>query len=365
MRKHLIWVTVMLIVLTACGVSPTLILNSTSISTATEKFIATPIPGTTPTSALGISSTAAAYLQTALEIMQKNGIHRYQVDWNAVAKEAFLEAQHAQSEDETYSAIRNALREAGGRHSVFLTPDKAAELEHSTVSDNPPPRGKMLLGKLGFIAIGEFISPILEEAAKYATSVQQLIHDLDASGSCGWLVDLREDKGGNMWPMMAGLGPILGEGKNGAFINPDGQEANWLYHDGQALLGGEVLVQVTEPAYQLKNPSPPVAVLTGEQTASSGEAVVVSFRGRPHTRSFGYPTAGLSTGNSGFPLSDGAVIVLTSVVFADRTGQVYGDQIIPDEVVDSNVKFTRILGEIIHQPAIDWLMAQPTCSTQK
>jgi hypothetical protein len=56
------------------------------------------------------------------------------------------------------------------------------------------------------------------------------------------------------------------------------------------------------------------------------------------------------------------MIVLTTAVFADRTGQTYGDRIYPDEVVDDVRKFTFLMEEAIPQPAIDWLMSQPSCS---
>jgi carboxyl-terminal processing protease len=76
-------------------------------------------------------------------------------------------------------------------------------------------------------------------------------------------------------------------------------------------------------------------VITGPRTVSSGEAVTVAFRGRPRTRSFGQPTGGLSTSNSGFQLPDGATLLLTTAVFADRNGQRYGAAIEPDEAVSA------------------------------
>jgi C-terminal processing protease CtpA/Prc len=272
-------------------------------------------------------------------------------------------AQHAQTPADTHGAIRYALSVLGDHHSFFLTPDATTQMQQATMTDSPAPQGKLLLGKLGFIAVEGFGSVDMEEGAKYATLVQQVIRDLDAQGPCGWIVDLRENTGGNMWPMLAGLGPVLGEGKVGAFVDADGLASDWSYNTGQALDGDAVVVRVNGPVYQLKAASPPVAVLTGVNTASSGEAIVVAFRGRPHTRSFGLYTAGLSTGNGGFPLSDGAVIVLTTVVFADRTGQMYGERIYPDEVVDDVRKFSAIMDEAIPQPALDWLMAQPACTT--
>jgi C-terminal processing protease CtpA/Prc len=84
---------------------------------------------------------------------------------------------------------------------------------------------------------------------------------------------------------------------------------------------------------QLQHRPAPIAVLTGPSTISSGELIVVSFRGQAQTRSFGQPTAGCSTCNQGYELSDGAEIMLTVAVYVDRTGQRYGAAILPDMFV--------------------------------
>ena len=323
--------------------------------------MATAVPSAAATE-LPISAEASAYLEEALDIMQTNSLHRHTIDWETLRQKAFNMAKHAQTPADTYPAIRYALNMLGDRHSFFATPEVIAEWEGATVNDFPAPRGKLLLDKLGFIAIEGYGGVDPEQDSKYATLVQQLIRELDAQNPCGWIVDLRENTGGNMWPMLAGLGPLLGEGEAGAFVDPDGEKEIWSYRDGQALAGELVQSEVNGPAYELKSASPPVAVLTGIQTASSGEAMVVSFRGRPNTRSFGLYTAGLSTGNAGFDLSDGAMLILTGVVFADRTGQTYGDRIHPDELMDVAWKLTTIMEEAIPQPAIDWLMSRPACA---
>lgn len=74
----------------------------------------------------------------------------------------------------------------------------------------------------------------------------------------------------------------------------------------------------------------PVAVLTDERTASSGEAVAVAFRGMPAARSYKAATHGFSTGNEVVRLPDGALLVITTCRFADRAGQLYGGPLIPD-----------------------------------
>jgi C-terminal processing protease CtpA/Prc len=115
-----------------------------------------------------------------------------------------------------------------------------------------------------------------------------------------------------MWPMLAGLQPFLGKAALGTFESPEGAGEPWIA--GQAV-GAEPPPSLAplEKAW--------VAVITGPRTASSGEAVTIAFKGRPHTRSFGLPTAGLSTANGTFPLSDGAMILLTMAIEVDRTGR--------------------------------------------
>jgi C-terminal processing protease CtpA/Prc len=158
---------------------------------------------------------------------------------------------------------------------------------------------------------------------EYAAHAHEGIAATAASASCGWVVDLRDDTGGNMWPMLAGLKPFLGNAPLGRLASPD--RLGDLWHAGDA-------VDIEPPTALALLESAWVAVVTGPRTASSGEMVTVAFRGRARTRSFGAPTAGLSTGNGTFPLPDGSLIFLTTSVAVDRDGHRYGGPIVPDQV---------------------------------
>jgi C-terminal processing protease CtpA/Prc len=135
-----------------------------------------------------------------------------------------------------------------------------------------------------------------------------------------------------MWPMIAGVGPLLGLGTAGHFVDADGRVSDWFIEDGRVGVDDFVLVE-TPLTLELSTPLPTVAVLTDGRTASAGEAVAIAFRGRANARSFGSPTWGVSTANSAFPLSDGAVIVLTVATMADRSGTIYGGEVVPDVIV--------------------------------
>jgi len=121
--------------------------------------------------------------------------------------------------------------------------------------------------------------------------------------------------------MLAGIGPILGEGDVGGFVSAGGS-STWSYQDGKATINRNVVAKVATP-YRVKSENLPVVVLTDEITASSGEAVVIAFKGRPKTNFIGMPTRGLPTANQPFKLSDGAVLNLTTAIEADRMGKTY------------------------------------------
>lgn len=84
----------------------------------------------------------------------------------------------------------------------------------------PEPEGRLLDHGLAYVSIPALAgSP--EAGTAYALGMHKILRELDTSTPCGWIVDLRQNSGGDLWPMLAGLGPLLGEGLAGAFVNPD------------------------------------------------------------------------------------------------------------------------------------------------
>jgi C-terminal processing protease CtpA/Prc len=326
-------------VITACG-------PVTAVPTLTV------MPGTVPN--LVITPTqkidAQQYLSEALDIIEKNALNSEKLDWVKVRSTAFDLEKESNIPSQTYDTIRYVLEQLNDHHSIFVTPDAAKEIQNSTTAAFPAPKGKILENKIGYVALAEFNAQAKEEMNKYADEIQSIIIDLDKQSVCGWIVDLRDDLGGNMYPMIAGLGALIGEGKLGSFQDAKGNLTPWFYRNGASGEGSEPIAKVSHPEFLLAPEETSVAVLIGPNTASAGEATALSFRGRPNTRFFGKPSYGLTTGNAPFPLSDGAIIILASVVELDRTGKAYGGSITPD--VDTSDP---------ERDATNWLLAQPAC----
>lgn len=61
--------------------------------------------------------------------------------------------------------------------------------------------------------------------------------------------------------MLAGIGPILGEGLVGSFVDPDNVISNWFYEEGASKINSTTIIKVSGSAYNLLQPLPKVSVL--------------------------------------------------------------------------------------------------------
>jgi hypothetical protein len=299
------------------------------------------------------SPEATAYLGKVLDILQKHSLRRDKIDWAQLRAKTLAKAGAAQTPAQTHNAIRFALEQLKDNHSFLLPPPTSIEglLDKLLTPRQPEPSGKMIDKRWAYVVVPACDGSVKGSRQAYLDRLLGIVRELDRQKPAGWVIDLRGNEGGDMWPMLAGIGPVLGEGELGAFVGPDGVKKKWSYRDGKVLEGTEVAE--TAEVYRLKQPAPTVAVLTDGKTASSGEAVAIAFRGRPKTRSFGQNTAGLSTANEEFPLSDGAILILTVATMADRKGAVYGGTVEPDAKIEA-----RGAGDPILKAALAWLEEQ-------
>lgn len=306
-----------------------------------------------------MSTAARSYLSKVLDIMERNALLRHQVKWVEVRRQAFSQAQAAQKPSDTYDAIRFALRTVGHGHSSFFDPKQVKEvIEAPPDSSFQGPEARSLGDHVAYVSL-----PAVQGSdavyERYVRQGREAVAKTDRPGACGWVVDLRGNHGGNMWPMLAVAGPVLGDGKVGMFMDPDGKKYPWTIQNGSPRENGKPFDW--GDSAPVANPAAPVAVLTNGRTASAAEAVAVAFRGRPQTRSFGEDTYGVPTGNNDHRLSDGAVLVLTEVKDADRTGRSYDAPISPDEEIPTMKLRSGADGDQVLQAAKNWLRKQAEC----
>jgi C-terminal processing protease CtpA/Prc len=294
-----------------------------------------------------------SYVREALQLMQEHSLHRNNIDW------AKLTSLTLATEGSAHDAVRYALEQLGDRHSFLRVPTPGND--HASVSPQLTPTGHLLPRSslpIGVVKIPGFsvFSLAAPEASEFVRTAHALLQDLAAAHVVGWIIDLRDNWGGNMWPMLAAVGPLLGARDVGHYDNASSRQTWW--HEN-----GAVGIRDQGQEYTLLNVEPqpnadlnacasaPVAVVINGATASSGEATAVSFRGRQRTRFFGCPTYGLSTDNQTFALADGSELLLTVAVFVDRNGQKYESGMTPDEPTEGDDEHS--IGAAAH-----WLIQQ-------
>jgi C-terminal processing protease CtpA/Prc len=308
--------------------------------------------GVATTAPDALSASADKYLNDAITAIRQHALNGAKVDWPAATAQARALASGAITTADTYPAIRHVLRLLGDGHSILRTPRDNAAAARSANQSLTDTHVSVIAGR----------RMDRDAAQQFASKLQQSLASMDKP-ECGLLLDLRGNTGGNMFPMLAGLAPLFADGDVGGLATANDGSVTWRFRDGAFVASSKEHDNVTraaQPAMRIGNGNTPVAVLLGQRTGSSGEAVAIAFVGRPNTRSFGAPTAGLTTGNRPVKLADGATLAITGSVMLDRTGKRYGGKLAPDELTDG----TRVAspnGDAAVAAAIAWLDQQKAC----
>lgn len=335
---------------------------------------ASPAAGPGPTDAKP-DVPVAEVRKRILQLLEEGALYRDRIDWPAARQQL----QDANGSAEADSILDQLISRSTANHGRWIRTSVMNRAPGSRTS----PRGDQLQEQIaakdissqnpertdatdpiGWISIPAFMDHAdaatrvrYQQRQAFARQLQERLRTQDTQDRCGWIVDLRQNRGGNMWPMLVGIAPLLStDPKNreviGAFDAGTTHQI-WSLQSGRVLLDERSPVQLDSPSYVLRHPAPPVAVLLGPKTGSSGEAVALAFRGRPATRSFGQETAGYSTANKPTPLPDGSILLLTGSISVDRHLKGDGGKLKPDVPVSSAEDATNA--------ARSWLMAQPGC----
>ncbi len=305
------------------------------------------------------SAEAKKYLKKVFRYIKKHYVHKDEVELGKIREEAFQLAKGAETTYDCYPIVRNSLSKMKATQSYLVEPGKSNNIKMEGKVGNtlriPQPSGRMIQKQYAYISLPFLTSGDEDRMIAFADSIQAVIKKLDTQSPKGWILDLRRNSGSNYWPMMAGIGPILGEGVCGYFINAKGKKTKWNYENGAAGAGARKNAKLSVPSYSVRNIQTPIAVLTSTRTSKAGEILTVAFKGKNNTKVFGEPTMGLTTLYRHFKLKDGSVLVLSTSKYADRTGKEYVKKIQPDVAVTIDRRKYLSDDDPVILEAIKWL----------
>ncbi|ACT93470.1 S41 family peptidase [Dyadobacter fermentans] len=289
---------------------------------------ARPGPGAGPP-----SREASAYFEQAFAFIQNNAYFHKHLDFAKVKQQALAKMQHAQSAADTHDAIRFVLEQLDDRHS-FLQPARPAGAPSGSISARSVmPFEVSVEGNYGIIKLKSYNSTDAANAHRIADSLYNCLLDFDKKHTKGTIIDLREMEGGTYIPFVTGLAPMIDAEQLIGFVDRKGKKGRTVrYQNGIYYQQGRKKARLGYlTRYERPNAADrPIAVLTGQYTASSGEMILLSLKGLPRTRTFGAPTYGVPTGKANFFLPDSSMISLTNTACFDRQKQIHSGAIQPD-----------------------------------
>jgi C-terminal processing protease CtpA/Prc len=272
---------------------------------------------------------------------ESSSIERDKIDWKEFRRQVLEKALVSKD-----SAIILALKLNNNPHSYFKFHDRELWAGRDSLRKKAPSRSTNCpelsirdeMKDFGYVVVkGVKTNPnskdeTQQQGESYIKNLIGKIIEEDQRDLKGWIIDLRFNAGGNMWPMVVALTPFYSDGILGYFFNAK-DTSIYTKGDNQIWLGtsSQTLRFLSEPiTYQLKNNNLKVAVLVSGWTMSSGEALAISMKSQKNVRIFGTKTYGFSTANQPLKIEDDAYLILTTSVDADSKKVVYWDGIEPD-----------------------------------
>ncbi|HEY0029676.1 MAG TPA: S41 family peptidase [Bacteroidia bacterium] len=303
-------------------------------------------------------SVEKKYIDQVFAIVEGNSLKRDSLDFIKIKEEAYLSAESAQSLDDCHAIVKTILLRLNDKHSFFWNKQEVkaafAENIHIEGEELITFEGALIANDIGLLKIKGFNILDRPLSVEYTDSLQRLIKSIDYKDLKGWIIDLRENEGGNPFPMLAGIGPLVGNGIFGFMMNNKGYKYSCSYQNGIVKVDTFSYRMCAIP-YTLINEAAPVALLIGPKTKSAGEMIAIVFIGKSNSKSFGRSTYGLTTGNEFFMLTDSAGIWLTTMVDVGRDGHVYGGKLNPDVLVDSCTNIIFLEKDRVKDAAINWI----------
>jgi carboxyl-terminal processing protease len=329
-------------------------------------FLLLPCTSFTQIKSFTIADSVKSYLDKSLSIIEQNALNSKDIDWKKLRKEVYDKASGAQQYEDILNVYPFIFEKINDHHgslkfrSKTYSWDKPVQNNSSTAiklatKKYTTVRSERIGTDIGYILVpgnSDFRGQHMDSITKSIKKAIAMVNDKNIKG---WIIDLRVNTGGNMYPMIAGLSDLIGDGKVGGFITPTYKpDGNWIIKNGTFFVDSVKVSTVKYDGYPIK-PNMPIAILISGNTASSGEMTTISTIGRKKSIVIGELSAGYTTSNLGFKLNDYSGLNLAVDYASDRKGKIYPININPDVIVLNGDNFENLREDLKIKKAVSWI----------
>ena len=322
-----------------------------------------------------------AILDSIIHIVKENSLYTDTVDWNIVRKEILDMYTDNDSLSSLQKPIEYMFTTLGDFHGFavvngqqyrgtverertvsydykeedYLT--KMSEIYQKTSTSNEI-SSTVLNNSIAYIQIPMIINNYGNDSLNiaYTVKIRNKICELSKKHPKGYIIDLRANIGGTMWPMFSGLGVLFpnmklgGDTKGGKTLH-----SKWSLIDGNMHIDEYSIPNMPSLNCTIDIEHKKIAVLIGRYTLSSGEAVASGLKGQNNIQLFGETTFGASTTNSWFSISQNVSINPAIAYYTSLDNTVHKDGITPDVEIVEDFDFENLTHGKVIDAAIQWI----------
>jgi carboxyl-terminal processing protease len=317
-----------------------------------------------------MNDSVKRYIDTIINIVHHQSLFKDSVNWAAIRDSVYINANGAETIEAALPAIQYIFRAIKDKHGALIYKGKwytwninstmpfiRKELLDQLKAGPIKVKTDLFEGKYGYIQIPYIGVTDPTEVNEYAQQIQDSVCKLNQSGIKGWIIDLRLNRGGNMAPMITGIGNLIGDGKLGSFTDANGAvQKEWILKDGELYFDNLKLTAIENKCSVANNIK--IAVLISQITASSGETTAIALKGRSNTKFFGEITSGFVTANKMYFLDQFSTLLVANSYEADRNHHIYKDFVKPDVTIIEGDNFLYLKNDTKIKAALKWLSEQ-------
>lgn len=272
-----------------------------------------------------------------IQTLKNKSINRDKINWLEAEQDVLNSLLISKD-----SAIVKALSMNNNQHTYYLKGEKIIQghYKKNQNSDSCYLSGQIDNSKLpdvGYLKIERFhTNPIAKDndlsSQEYISKIIQSIKKQDRKNLKGWVIDLRYNSGGDMWPMLIALTPFLSSKVIGSFQQGD-KTQTWLLKNNEILLdenSQNERLHFKPVKYRTLNKDAKFAILINHRTASGGEAVAIAMKSLKNVKFFGQETRGFATSNEIIHITNNEALILTVGYMASHNGKIFPDGLSPD-----------------------------------
>lgn len=229
------------------------------------------------------------YVDDAVEFLN-DGLYANTPEWTAAVERLTPQLYEKKTIAETFHGISELAEVAGGRHTFLMSPGSAALMSQQYDANAAflVPTVSTTAG-VSTITVPSFGGQEQGAIDRYQDAGVKALRAVAPQTTCGWIIDLRTNSGGNAYPMLSSVAPLLHDGHVLGFQDRNG-DATWVdVENGNIAAPIDYGIQSATADFAVDQP---VAIVTGPITASAAETIVVAFAGQADTARIGEPTAG-------------------------------------------------------------------------